>query len=111
VDTALYADAQRYMNANNAPTGARAAIAFLHGMSAWDFAEASRAATVLIPLGRSGDLWLPADELREGTALARLKLGDVKGAREAMNDLASNSARERNDVRVQLLDAWTKKKQ
>jgi hypothetical protein len=110
VDTALYADAQKYMDAHHAPDAARATIAFLHGMASWDFAEVSRAASVLIPLARTGDLWLPADELREGTVVARLKLGDRIGAKQAMDDLASKTERDVNDVRVQLLNAYVKEK-
>ncbi len=107
-DTALFVDARRYMNAQDAPAEARATIDFLHGMAVWDFAEASRAADVLIPPGKLGDLWLPADELREGAVLAKLALHDGQGAKQAMFDLANHTTRDRNDVRVQLLDAWVK---
>ena len=44
--------------------------------------------------------------LREGAAIARLKLGDVAGARHAMELLAATSGRDANDVRPQLLNAW-----
>ena len=67
-----------------------------------------RASELLIPLAVKGDLWMPADELREGAALARLELGDVRGARRALDALAHISARDVNDVRPQLLDAWIK---
>ena len=105
-DSAFYAALQRYMDAQRAPAAARASIAFLHGLAAWDFAEARRASEVLIPLAVKGDLWMPADALREGAVLARLKLGDVQGARRALDALAHISARDVNDVRPQLLDAW-----
>ncbi|MEP6620844.1 MAG: fused MFS/spermidine synthase [bacterium] len=105
-DSAFYVAVNRYLDAQHAPTEARATIAFLHGLAAWDFAEASRAAGVLVPLAVKGDLWMPADELREGAVLARLKLGDVRGARSVFDALAPRSARDVNDVRPQLLNAW-----
>ncbi len=105
-DTALFANAQRYMDAHNAPPEARATIGFIHGLSAWDFAETARAAVVLLPLAEKGDLWLPADLLREGAVMAYLKVGDVARARAAFEMLASRTTRDVNDVRPQLLNAW-----
>ena len=63
---------------------------------------------MLIPLARKNDLWMTADMLREGAVVARIKLGDIRGARAALTQLASQSLRERNDVRPQLLDAWVR---
>jgi hypothetical protein len=105
-DTALFAAAQRYMDAQKAPPEARATIAFLHGLASWNFAEVSKAAEVLIPAAEKDDLWMPVDLLREGTAVARIKLGDAVGARFALDHLASRKQRDPNDVRPQLLDAW-----
>ena len=106
VDSVFYSALGRYMDAQGAPPAARASIAFLHGLAAWDFVEARRASEVLIPLAVKGDVWMPVDVLREGAALARLKLGDVPGARRTFVALAPLSARDANDVRPQLLDAW-----
>ncbi len=105
-DTAFFAVLDRYMVAQNAPTEARATVAFLQGMASWNFVEAWRASEVLVPLSVKGDLWMPADELREGAVLARLALGDVTGARRVMKALAPQTTRDANDVRPQLLDAW-----
>jgi spermidine synthase len=105
-DTAFYAAAQHYMDAQKAPAEARATIAFLHGLASWDFAEASKAADILIPAAEKGDLWMPVDLLREGAAVARIKLGDADGARVALDHLASRKQRDINDVRPQLLEAW-----
>ncbi|MEO8623962.1 MAG: hypothetical protein ABI625_22985, partial [bacterium] len=105
-DTAFFAAVQHYMDTQHAPADARAAIAFLHGMASWNFAEVSKAAEVLIPLAEKDDLWMPVDVLREGTAVARIKLGDPVGARFALDHLASRKQRDINDVRPQLLGAW-----
>ena len=107
-DSAFYAMLGKYLDAQHAPPEARATVGFMHGLAAWDFSEVSRAADVLLPLATKGDLWLPADELREGVVVARLKLGDIRGARAAFDALAPNSARDANDVRPQLLNAWVR---
>ena len=105
-DSAFFGRVQRYMTARKAPDDAVASVRFLHGLAAWDFAEVSRSADTLIARALKNDLWMPADMLREGTVVARLKLGDVRGARSAFDALASRSERDANDVRPQLLDAW-----
>jgi hypothetical protein len=105
-DTALYAAAVRALARQAAPEEARASVAFLHGLATWNFAEASRAAGPLLVAARRGDHWLPPDLLRDGTVVARLRTGDVLGARAALDGLASSSARTRGDVRAQLLAAW-----
>jgi hypothetical protein len=78
----------------------------VHGLAAWDFAEASRAADVLVPLAAAGDSWISPDVLREGTVVARLRLGDVRGARSALDALRSQSSRGQGDLRGELLSAW-----
>jgi hypothetical protein len=107
-DTALYAAAARALARGRAPAEPRAAAAFLHGLAAWDFAESSRAAELLLAAARHGDYWLPPDLLRDGAVVSRLRTGDERGARAALDALASASGRARNDVRAQLLEAWVR---
>ena len=104
--SAYFAALESYMSAQHAPTEARAIVAFLEGLAQWDFGKAWRASEVLVPLAVKGDHWMPVDELREGAVLARLQLGDVAGARRVLQALAPQSARDANDVRPQLLEAW-----
>ncbi|MEO7457858.1 MAG: fused MFS/spermidine synthase [Gemmatimonadaceae bacterium] len=106
VDSAYFARVQHYMDAQHAPDEARAAIAFQYGLASWDFAQAAQAGDLLIKRAKVGDLWMPADVLREGVVLARLQVGDVEGARKAYVALAGQSQRDKNDVRPQLLGAW-----
>ncbi|MES2177329.1 MAG: fused MFS/spermidine synthase [Gemmatimonadota bacterium] len=108
VDSAFFAGVFRYLDAQHAPREAHAAIEFIHGLSAWDFTQVSQAADVLMAAAERSDLWMPADLLREGTTVARIKLGDMRGARSAFNALAARSTRDANDARPQLLNAWLK---
>jgi spermidine synthase len=105
-DSAFFARVDAYMMAQNPPVEARATVAFLHGLAAWDFVQAWRASELLVPLAAKGDHWMPADELREGAVMARLVLGDVTGARRVLKVMGPVSGRDPNDVRPQLLDAW-----
>jgi spermidine synthase len=107
-DTALYAAAGRALVRGRAPVEARAAVAFLHGLAAWDFAESARAAEPLLAAARRNDHWLPPDLLLDGAVVARLRMNDVRGARAALDALTSVSSRARNDVRAQLLAAWVR---
>jgi spermidine synthase len=105
-DTALYAAASRYLARQAPPVEARAAVAFLHGLSAFDYQETARAAEVLVPAALRGDRWLPLDLLRDGTVVALLRTGQLKDARAVLQALQGASSRARNDLREQLLAAW-----
>jgi spermidine synthase len=105
-DSAFFARIARYLARQPAPPEAKASIAFLHGLAAWDFAETAHASTTLIDAAARGDFWLSPDLLREGTVVARLRTGDIAGARSAWMRLAPVSSRSPDDVRPQLLAAW-----
>jgi spermidine synthase len=83
-DEAFYAKLRAYAARANAPAAAHAAVDFLHGLAAWDFAEASRAGQTLIEARiRDRVDWLPISFVRNGTVVARLQLGDFDGVRAA----------------------------
>jgi hypothetical protein len=105
-DTAFFAAAQRALGRQKPPAEARAAVDFLYGMAAQDFARVARAAAPLIVAAQRGAEWLPADLVRDGAVVAALKAGDLRGARAAMVVMNPRSAQSRNDVRPQLLWAW-----
>jgi spermidine synthase len=105
-DSAYFATVRAYLARQRAPAQVSAAVDFIHGLAAWDFAEASRAADTLIGAARQGQLWLSPDLLREGTVAARLRLGDVRGAHVALEQLAGIGGRPAGDVRGDLVAAW-----
>jgi spermidine synthase len=105
-DTALYTAASRYLDRQDPPAEARAAVAFLHGLSSFDYQQTALAAVVLVPAALRGDSWLPPDLLRDGTVVALLRTGQVKDARAVLQALHGASSRTRNDLREQLLTAW-----
>jgi predicted membrane-bound spermidine synthase len=105
-DSAFYAELGAYLDRTEAPAAPRAAIDFLHGIDAWNFDEASRAADVLVPLEAQGDRWLDPDQLRDGAVMAKLALGDRSGARRVFLALVRQSARPITDLRTRLLYSY-----
>ncbi|MEP6620802.1 MAG: fused MFS/spermidine synthase [bacterium] len=108
-DTALYGKVSRYLARQSPPAEARAAVAFLHGLSARDYAETATAALPLVAAALRGDYWLPADLLRDGAVVALIRTGDAKDARYVLENLRAASSRAPNDVRGQLLAAWARR--
>jgi hypothetical protein len=82
-------------------------VEFMHGIATWDFAAASRAADRLLPGAVKGVNWIPVDDLREGATVAKLRTGDVQGAKRYWRTLASRATRSREDLRAMLVEAWT----
>ncbi|MDB4875711.1 MAG: Spermine synthase [Gemmatimonadetes bacterium] len=105
-DSAFYASLRTYLARTNPPILARASVDFLHGMAAWDFTEASRAANPLVVAAASGDAWLDADALRDGAVMAKLEVGDRGAAREVFRALLHQSTRDITDLRTRLLFAY-----
>lgn len=91
VDENFYRMLYGFMRERKAPPRAVAALDFLHGLGAWDFAQASHAADLLMPDARINEMWLPSDMFRDGTVVAKLLTGDVRGARAAFTELSALS--------------------
>ena len=106
VDTAFYAELRKYVVQAKAPEPARAAVDFMHGLAAWDLAEASRAADPLITAAAAGDLWMDADMLRDGAVVAKLATGHRAEARSIFSLLMRRSARDVTDLRTRLLYSY-----
>jgi hypothetical protein len=104
-DEAYFGRVRAYVARQGGPAPVAASIDFVHGLAAWDFAEAVRASKVLLPLAERGEHWISPHLLREGTVASHLRLGDAAGARAALTQLRGAPARGRGDVRQELLAA------
>jgi spermidine synthase len=108
VDTALFGEVARYLTRQNPPAEARAAIAFLHGLSSLDLNETAEASVPLVTAALRGDYWLPADLLRDGAVVSMLRTGDFTNARFVFDKLRNVTSRSPNDIRSQLVAAWVR---
>jgi hypothetical protein len=106
VDTAFYDAVQAFAARHGAPQGVRDALAFARALAGWDFAAAAHAADALLPAAAAGDSWLNVDELRDGAVVAKLRTGDVAGARRYFTALAKRSDRSPGNLRTRLLWAY-----
>ncbi len=104
-DAAFYDDLNRFLARTNAPPLARASVKFMHGVAAWTFAEAARAADPLVAAAAAGDRWIDPATLRDGAVMSKLETGDAIGARTVYRAMAplTGSA---EDLRTQLLAAY-----
>ncbi len=103
-DEPFYGRVNAYLTRARAPADARAAVDFTHGLAAWNFSQASEAADTLIgEFLRDSLPWLPMADLRNGTVVSRLRLGDLAGAGRAFRALAPGT--EAGDFTAQLLAA------
>ena len=86
-DEAFFGRVRGYLARQRAPAPVSASVDFIHGLASWNFAEAVRASSVLVPLAERGEHWLSPNLLREGTVAAQLRLGDAAGARATLHQL------------------------
>jgi hypothetical protein len=105
VDEDYFRSVNGYMAAQHAPAGARQAFAFVRAFSLQDFRAASALADSLNP-GESGTSWLPLDDLRDAGTVAKIRTGDVPGARTYWKELGKRGTRGDNQVRSLLIVAY-----
>jgi hypothetical protein len=79
---------------------------FREGLARWDFAAVASAAERLLQPISEGQAWMEADQFRDGVVIAKLFLGDVAGARQYFEALASHVGRSARDLRSRLLNAY-----
>jgi hypothetical protein len=84
----------------------RDVIAFRHAVAGWNFPAAAGAADRLIPVVLGGQRLIPGDELRDAAVLAKLHVGDTKGARVALDTLRKLTRRPADDLRSRILEAY-----
>jgi hypothetical protein len=104
-DEAFFGRVRAYLARQRAEAPVSASVDFIHGLASWNFAEAVRASSVLLPLAEGGQHWLSPVVLREGTVASQLRLGDATGARETLRRLRDAPGRGRGDMRGDLLIA------
>lgn len=105
IDSAWYAAVERYMIEQRAPRDGIAALRFMRGAMSHDWTTAAREVEPLATARGEGRHWLPADVFYEAAIVARLRVGDVAGARALFGRMPSATDRDTDDLRMRLLDA------
>lgn len=104
-DSAWYTSVERYMLAQRAPADAVAALRFLRSVVTYDWRGAARETELLVIARGQGRVWLPLSVFFEGAVLAKLRSGDVRGARRIYDGFEASSGRPAANMRMQLLNA------
>lgn len=105
INAPWYDAMERYMRVANAPEGARSALRFLRAAASYDWAAAAREVPAQIAERDRGIAWLPPGLFLDAAVIARLKTGDLQGARAALGRLSTSSGRAQDDLRTLLLEA------
>ena len=111
-DEALYDPALAYVAAVEAPRIVRLALIYQQSLATWDFHLASRTLDqILSETNRLGWSmyhlveWIPATLLVEGGVLAKLAVGDKRGARYLYEALETHYQRPRGHLRRMLIES------
>jgi spermidine synthase len=99
VDSVFYAEMRAYVARANAPREARAAVSVLHGIGVHDWEEAAGAAKLLMASVEATP-WLPPELLRNGAAVAFIKIGDLESAKQTLRDFARKTDGDRFRERI-----------
>ncbi len=105
VDSAWYAAVELYMIEQRAPRDGISALRFMRAAMSYDWTTAAREALPLLEARTEGRHWLPADVFYEAAIVARLRVGDIAGARALFGRMPSATERDTKDLRMRLLDA------
>ena len=93
-DERFYQALHQYLARVKAPDMVVTSARFMHALAAWDFPSAALAADRLLAAPTAGVGWLPPDMLRDGAVVAKLRMGDVPGARRVFDRLTFAGNRE-----------------
>jgi hypothetical protein len=102
-DESFYQPVLRFMRTHGAPPDAIAALTFVHGVSSYNWLEATSQVDALLAAYDGGVRWLDADEFRDGAVVALLKTAQFEKARTIFNRMAEHAHRKADDVRVRIL--------
>ena len=105
VDSSWYASMERFMTTAKAPAGALAALRFQRAASTYNWSAAAREIDLLIAERDAGTAWVQPGFFFDAAVIARLRSGDIAGARAAYARLSNSSGRGPDDLRSLLLDA------
>jgi predicted membrane-bound spermidine synthase len=105
IDSAYYADVERYMTRWQAPAAAHSAWRFMRAVGTYDWPTVVTELTPQLKSRVAGHTWIPVDILRPAGVVALVQTGDRVTARKVFDSLDPFSVLEKDDLRVQVLQA------
>ena len=105
VNLAWWSSVERYLAATGAPAGMQSAWRFLRAALTYQWVAAAAEVGPQIAERDRGTAWLPPALLLDAGVLARLRTGDVVGAKAAFARLSDAAGRSPDDVRTRMLEA------
>ena len=105
VDSAWYERVERFMRTENAPSDGVSALRFLRAAATYDWVTVAREEVIQVAARDRGRQWLPLSLFCDASVIARLRLGDVAGARATFQRLSGLTERGSGDLRTMLLNA------
>ena len=105
VDSAWYSTVERYMIAQHAPKDGVSALRFMRAAAAYEWVRAAREVVAQLEARSEGRQWIPPETFYEAAIVARLRVGDVAGARALFGRMASGTDLKPMDLRLRLLDS------
>lgn len=105
VDSAWYSAVERYMLEQKAPKDGVSALRFMRAAGASDWVRAAREVVPQLEARSAGRQWIPPETFYEAAIVARLRVGDVAGARALFGRMASGTDLKATDLRMRLLDS------
>jgi len=105
VDTAFYADVERYMAKWHAPAGAHSAWRLLRAAGTYDWPGVAAEVMPQLKARVMGHTWLPVDLLCSAGVVALVRTGDRVAARKMFEALEPFSVLDKDDLRMEVLRA------
>ncbi len=109
LDSTFYASVDRFVRKHAAPPRVMQTIRFMRAVAELKYAEVSAAADSLLQLEKPGESILSPDYVRDAGVIAKLRLGDVVGARRMFDGLAHRVARSPGHFQTRLLEAYVER--
>jgi hypothetical protein len=99
-----------YTDKSRAPERVTAGLHFLRAASRWDWPAVDSIGERVLLLGSQPQgLPIGGDIVRDALVVAKIRRGDIKGARRVFDTLISHGSRLRGDLRTRLLRAWVER--
>ena len=105
VDSAWYADVERYLIAQRAPAEGLSALRFMRAGATYDWPMVMREMGTQLDARGEGRQWLPPETFYDIAIVAALRTGNLSRARALVDRMPSATERDETDLRVRLLQA------